>query len=469
MKYFVFALAALLTLTCGLTFASDLMITSGATLTATLADPGSLFAGLDFADSASALGAIGAGAVGRTSIQNLRDERNELSKDVRNLMDKDTGDNTWTDEDQKVYDEKVGRIEALDAKIARQQKVLDLEAEQHFETLPEGGAGEEGISNIRQLHQKWLRGGDNRLSAEEWAAIRNTMSTTTDAEGGYTVPTEVASTVANALKEYGGVRMVAEVIQTENGAPMNFPTSDGTSEVGELIGENASATDEDPDFGVKSLNTFKFSSKVITVPIELLQDSAVDIEAFVNQRIIDRLGRITNQFFTTGTGTGQPTGVVTASAAGKVGAVSATAAITYDDLVDLQHSVDPAYRRQTPHFMMNDGMLKLIRKLKDGDQRPVFLPSYDAGIRGGVPAELLGTPIVINQEMAAPAPEAISLLFGAFSHYKVRDAMGMTLFRFTDSAYAKKGQVGFLAWMRAGGNLVDVGGAIKHFQHGAAA
>lgn len=469
MKYFVFALAALLTLTCGLTFASDLMISSGATLTATLADPGMLFAGLDFADPASALGALGAGAVGRTSIQNLRDERNELSKDVRNLMDKDTGDNAWSDDDQQVYDDTVSRIEALDAKIARQQKVLDLEAEQHFETLPEGHANEEGVGNLRQLHQKWLRGGDNRLSAEDWAVIRNTMSTTTDSEGGFTVPTEVAKSVADALKEYGGVRAVAEVIQTANGAPMNFPTSDGTSEVGELIAENGSANDDDPDFGVKSLNTYKFSSKVITVPIELLQDSAVDIEAFVNQRIIDRLGRVTNQFFTTGTGTGQPTGVVTASAAGKVGAVSATAVITYDDLVDLQHSVDPAYRSQMPHFMMPDAMLKLIRKLKDGDGRPIFLPSYDAGIRGGVPAELLGTPIVINQEMAAPAPEAKSILFGSFSHYKVRDAMALTMFRFTDSAYAKKGQVGFLAWMRSGGNLVDVGGAIKHFQHGAAA
>ena len=118
--------SALLTLTCGLTFASDLMISSGATLTATLADPGMLFAGLDFADPASALGALGAGAVGRTSIQNLRDERNELSKDVRNLMDKDTGDNAWSDDDQQVYDDTVSRIEALDAKIARQQKVLDL-------------------------------------------------------------------------------------------------------------------------------------------------------------------------------------------------------------------------------------------------------------------------------------------------------------------------------------------------------
>ena len=41
------------------------------------------------------------------------------------------------------------------------------------------------------------------------------------------------------------------------------------------------------------------------------------------------------------------------------------------------------------------------------------------------------------------------------------------MFRFTDSAYAKNGQVGFLAWLRSGGNLVDVGGAVKYYANSA--
>jgi len=59
-----------------------------------------------------------------------------------------------------------------------------------------------------------------------------------------------------------------------------------------------------------------------------------------------------------------------------------------------------------------------------------------------------------------------SILFGDYSKYIIRDVMAATLFRFTDSAYAKLGQVGFLMWMRSGGNLVDTA-AVKYYQNSA--
>jgi HK97 family phage major capsid protein len=258
------------------------------------------------------------------------------------------------------------------------------------------------------------------------------------------------------------------VIRTSGGEAMNFPTSDGTSEEGEIVGENGSASDADITFGTKALPVYKYSSKVVTVPWELLQDSSADIEAFVRGRLQTRLGRITNKHFTVGSGVGQPTGIITAATVGKIGAVSATPVITYDDLVDLEHSVDPSYRANAK-WMFHDDMLKLIRKIKDSEGRPIFVPGYEQGNPGGAPDRLLNRDIAINQHMAAPAPGAKSISYGDFSYYKVRDVMSVTLFRFTDSAYTKKGQVGFLAWMRSGGNLVDVGGAVKVFQHGAAA
>ena len=70
--------------------------------------------------------------------------------------------------------------------------------------------------------------------------------------------------------------------------------------------------------------------------------------------------------------------------------------------------------------------------------------------------------------MAAPGASAKSLVFGDFSKYVIRDAMDIQLFRFTDSAYTKLGQVGFLGWMRSGGNLIAVGGAVKLFINAAA-
>jgi HK97 family phage major capsid protein len=411
--------------------------------------------------------AVGVGMAGRLSMQQMREKRNELSKETRNLLDKNTHAN-WDEDSQKKYDENLAEIERLDGAMQREQRMLDLDAEKHFENL--GGKERElPEGSVKRLHDTWMRRGDKAIDEEGWATLRqNTMSTTTGSEGGYTVPTEMATTILEALKAYGGMREVATTIRTATGAQMDFPTSNGTSEEGEIVAQNASATDADPTFGTKALNSFKYGSKVIVVPIELLQDSAVDVNGFVFNRINSRIGRITNKHHTIGAGTTEPMGIVTASTAGRAGAVSATPIITYDDLVDLEHSVDPAYRL-APKWMMNDQMVKLVRKLKDSQNRPLWLPSYDAGIRGSRPNELLGNPVVINQHMPVPAASAKSLLFGDFSKYVIRDVMQVTLYRFTDSAYAKKGQVGFLAFMRCDGNLMDIGGAVKHFVHGAAA
>lgn len=402
------------------------------------------------------------------NMQAERERRNALAKETRNLLDNNPGA-SWKPEHQAKYDENTAEIERIDAAIAREQRLLDLSAEKHFR---EAGGRERDIDNSKDpqvlIFDKWARGGDNALTAEEWQAVRNTMSTTTDSEGGYTVPTTVASSILDALKAYGGMRQVADVIRTSTGEAMNFPTSDGTSEEGEIVGENGSATDADASFGVKGLPVYKYSSKVVTVPFELLQDSSADIEGFIRGRLQTRLGRITNKHFTVGSGASQPLGIMTAATVGVTGAVAATAAITYDNLIDLEHSVDPAYRPNAK-WMFHDDMLKLVRKVKDSQGRPIFVPGYEQGNPGGAPDRLLNRNIQINQHCASPAPDAVSIAFGDFSYYKIRDVMVVQLFRFTDSAYTKKGQVGFLAWMRSGGNFVDVGGAVKTFKHGAAA
>ena len=110
--------------------------------------------------------------------------------------------------------------------------------------------------------------------------------------------------------------------------------------------------------------------------------------------------------------------------------------------------------------------LKVIRKLKDTAGRPIFLPGYD-GLGGPMPDTLLGYGITINQDVAAMAANAKSILFGDFTFYKIRDVMDIQIFRFDDSAYIKLGQIGFLAWMRSGGSFVDVGGAVKYYQNSA--
>ena len=401
------------------------------------------------------------------SIQALREQRGTVARALHDLVNKADFD---TVTDQAIYDNSMAEIEAIDAKIERIAAANEkIAAETRVANVADLSAkkGRDGNDAGLAVYAKWLKGGDRALNQEDWAAIRNTMSTTTNSEGGFTVDSVVANAVIDALKAFGGMREVSTVITTAGHGLLSFPTSDGTAEVGEIIAENTTATDLDPSFGTVGLPVYKFSSKVATVPFELLQDSSVDIEAFIQDRLITRLGRVTNQMFTTGTGTSQPNGIATAATIGVTAAntTSQVTAVTFDSLIATQHSLDPAYRRNAG-WMFADSTMRIIRQLKDGQSRPIFIPGYETGVPGGMPDSLLGAPVYINQDVAAMAASAKSILYGDFSGYYIRDIMAVEMFRFTDSAFTKKGQVGFLAWMRSGGNLVDVG-KVRAFRNAA--
>jgi HK97 family phage major capsid protein len=390
------------------------------------------------------------------SIQALREQRGKIAHALQELVNK----TDWSEtDDQPKYDAAMAEIDQIDAKIKRQQEAnAKLAEETRTNTLSDAAARigrDKGNTNL-SVYSKWIKGGDAALSADDWATIRNTMSTTTGSQGGFTVDTEVARTVVNALKEFGGMRQVSTVISTSGFGLLSYPTSNGTSEVGAIVAQNAEVARANPTFGTVGIPAYKYSSNDVAVPIELLQDSGIDIEAFVNARLVERLGRITNQHFTTGTGTDEPNGIVTGATIGLTAAnsTSQVTAITYDSLVALQHSVDRAYR-QSAGWMFNDNTLMRLRQMKDGSGRPIFVPGYETGNPAGAPDRLLGDPITVNQDMANMAANARSILYGDFTGYVIRDVMAVEMYRFTDSAFARFGQVGFLALMRTGGNLVD--------------
>jgi HK97 family phage major capsid protein len=402
------------------------------------------------------------------SIQALREQRQQLAREARNQLEQ-KGDRVWTKEDQAIFDKRADEIEAIESEIAAVEKVMALEVDKEFKDVedfrrkPENRAEAEA----RALFAKLLRHGPSALTNEEIQKMRNTMSTGTPAQGGYTVQTDVAKELIDALKQYGGMRGVAGSITTSQGNPLSYPTSDGTAEEGEWVPENTQASAGDPSFGTVGLAAFKASTKIITIPFELLQDSSIDVIAMVNKRQRDRLGRTMNKGFTIGTGTGQPTGFVTAAGVGKIGATGTSTAPTFEDLVDLQESVDQAYKDAgTCLFMMHQQTRKTVRKLKDGAGRPIWAESYESGIKSGIPAQLLGEDVKINNDMAQPGANAKTIGYGDFSKYMIRDVLDLLLFRFEDSAFTTKGQVGFLGWARAGGNLLDAN-AIKTFQHSA--
>ena len=293
-----------------------------------------------------------------------------------------------------------------------------------------------------------------RMNASEMRAL----AVGTDSAGGYTVPTEFLNELIEAQKAFGGVRGVARTFATSDGRDMEVPTIDDTSQKGEIIGENNSANEQDTTYGQKVLKAYKYSSKMIKVPMELLQDSAFNLEAHLNEVLATRIGRITNEHFTTGDDDDKPEGIVTGSAEGKEAA--AVAAVTYEELVDLLHSVDPAYRGLGAAWMFHDNTLRELRKLTDDEGRLIFQP----GMVQGEPNTLLGEPYVINQDMPVMEASAKAILYGWMQSYAVRNVMSTTIIRLNER-YAESGQVAFLGWARHDGRSLHAeaaNGAVKH-------
>lgn len=387
-----------------------------------------------------------------SEITALREKIAGLAK-IANHQLAEKGSQTWTKEEQTTFDNIADQIEGVQAQIKSIERMRNLDAEKFFENAAnqpskKGGDGE-AVDALTAV-ALYLRHGSN-VTNEQALAIRNAMSTTTTTEGGFTVPSEVASMVIDKLKAYGGMREVASILSTATGVNMNWPTSDGTADVGAIVGQNTPVNAADITFGTIGLNPFYYTSNKIALPLELIQDSAVDIIGYVVDRLATRIARIQNTHFTTGAGTTLPDGVIPKAEVGKTGTTGQTLAVIYDDLVDLKHSLNRAYRKNA-RFMMNDLSVAVVSKLKDTTGRPIWVPS----VAQGVPDTLLGFPMAINDDVAVMAANAKSIAFGDFSKYTIRDVAGTTTMRrFDDSAFALNNQVGFCGWTRSGGNLLD--------------
>ena len=288
--------------------------------------------------------------------------------------------------------------------------------------------------------------------AEQRAALTGAQSTTTT--GGYTVADELMRSLEVALLAFGGVRSVATVIRTATGGPLPIPMVNDTANKGEIIAENTTQNELEMTFTQLVLDAFKYTSKYILASVEFIQDSSINVNQFLGEALANRIGRITNDHFTTGDASSKPNGVVTAAASGVTGVADPP---THDNLQDLIHSIDPSYRGNS-RFMFNDATFKSLKKIKvlqySGDL--VGTPLWQPGLTLGAPDTILGFPYVINQSMASPGSSAKKILFGDFSKYIVRDVRDFTLLRL-DERFAELQQVAFLAFSRHDGDLLNAG------------
>lgn len=317
-----------------------------------------------------------------------------------------------------------------------------------------------GMDGLDQNQRQMLKRNRTFVRPSDLPPEVRAQAVGTDSAGGYLVPEGFSGELEKTLKAFGGVRAVARAFPTPDGADIPWPTVDDTSNVGELLGENSAAASQDVTFGAVILKAFKYSSKVVLVPMEMLQDSFFDVGALLRDLLAERIGRITTTHFTTGGGVGMPQGVTIGISAGKTGITGQTTSIIYDDIVDMEHSVNSMYRSSAT-WMFADSTLKALKKIKDTTGRPIWMP----GLVVGQPPTINGYPYVINDDVAAMAANAKSLLFGNFAKFIVRDVMAITLLRLVER-YAEYGQVGFIAFSRHDSRYINTG-AVKYYANSA--
>lgn len=298
-------------------------------------------------------------------------------------------------------------------------------------------------SRARAMFRSWKAGGEQRALS--------TLTSTSPEDGSYLIANEAMLPIERALLTYGNVRAVSTVLRTRTGANLPIPTNDDTSNEGALLAENTQAVDKDPAFGQLVLGAFKFTSKKVRISRELFQDSNEDLGVFMFNMLGERLARIMNRYATTGTGTNEPKGIVTGSTAS--GTQLAAKTPTYVELVAIEGALDPAYRTGGS-WMFHDTLLSEIKKIVDGSQRPLWLPSMS----GGAPDRILGYPYEINQHMAVAAASGAgkSILFGNMRKYLFREVQDIEVIRLNE-LYAEYYQVAFVGFARMDGDLLDAG------------
>jgi HK97 family phage major capsid protein len=323
----------------------------------------------------------------------------------------------------------------------------------------------------RRAFASYLRMGVAQMDPEQRSVLQEFRDMGTGGQGaypgataGFFVPVGFMQDIVSALKYYGPFLDpgICRIMDTATGQPLPYPTEDDVSVLGERVAEGQQVTDQDVNIGQLMLGAYKYSSRMVKVSIELLQDSAFDLESFLIQAFAKRIGRILNSDFTTGLGTAsmQPMGLLSATAAngnivsaigssGNDGTSASTNTIGSDDLVNLEHSVDVLYRPGAS-YMAHDSTWKAVRKVKDKFGRPLWEKSLVAG----QPDTINGYPMLTNNSMptlqvntSSPQVTVNSVIFGDMKRYLVRRVRDLSILVLRER-FADFGQVAYICFAR---------------------
>lgn len=381
----------------------------------------------------------------------MRKKRGEIWDKAKAFLDEHRGeDGLMSAEDTQTYERMEQEVVDLGHAVEREERAEALEREMNapantvYTSKPEQPIKPDnrpGRASTVYNEAFWKQMRD-RSSYE----VRNALQIGELSEGGYTIPDEFERTLVEALQEENIMRGIVRVITTSTGdRKIPLVTTKGTAN---WVEEEAAIPESDDAFGQITLSAHKVAT-MIRVSEEFLHDAVFDLAAYITNEFARRVGAAEEEAILTGDGSHKPTGLLHATNGAELGVTAAgAAAITADELLDLQHSLKAGYRRKAS-FIMNDATIKLLRKLKDGNGQFMWQP----GLLHGQPDTLLNQRVLTSNYMPLPTAANKAILYGDYSYYWLADREGRSMQRLNE-LYAKNDQVGFKVTQRVDGRLI---------------
>lgn len=396
----------------------------------------------------------------------LRERRASVWEQAKALADRVAEENrAFSGDEEGQWTNLNAELDALDKRIGNviegEQRAKDTEAAYaKLEGKPaipgQRTNGEDDTSSELRNFMAGKSGNAYEVKPDRPTDFR-TLSKLTAAAGLNTVPTTFHDRIIAHLIEVAAIMQAGPtVLQTGSGESIQVPKTTAHSTAA-IVTEGAAIAASDPAFGQITLGAYKYGL-LIQVSRELISDTGADLEGYLSMQAGRALGNAFGAHAITGTGTGQPRGVVTDATLGVTSATGTAGAPTADNLIDLYYSVLPPYRNSSAaRWIVRDSTIGALRKIKDTTGQYLWQP----GLVGNATDTFLGKPVLVDPGVAATGLNAKSVIFGDMSQYFVRMVNGIRFERSDDYAF-NTDLVTFRALMRADGALVDLTGAVKY-------
>lgn len=381
-------------------------------------------------------------------IKTQQEVRANLTEQIRDVIESAEAEGRGLDAAEL---EKVDRIEA---DIRRADEAIAV-AQRNEERAVEASAAAKGFVVAETPQERSASDILREIASTRGAHTfeQRTLVPSTD-----TVPKSFFDQVFDVARLVGPMLDVGQRINTASGEDITMPTLTAYS-TATLKAAGSAIAESEPTYSSITLGAYKYGL-LIPVANELIADAGFDISAHLAEQAGNGLGYAVNAALTTGTGSNQPNGVVTAAGSGTVGGTAVSGAFTADNLIDLQYTLDGAARRLPGvAYMAAGASIGAMRKLKDD------AGNYLYQVNVGQPDSFAGYSVIENPAMAAIGTGAKSVLFGHMPSYKVRVAGGVQVATSTDYAFNTDSTV-YRVLMRVDGDLTHAS-HIKYFQGGA--